>query len=138
MNTVTNNQLSIGDIRIGNRFKIELAGGTYECFVKQIFVNEVEVVISKIMIPTTVSIHKLKPIELTDENPVFKSVFERGMDSSIQKKYYYNDDDEITFSFPLKEGYEKKGFYYYGHWFPCDYLHELQNLFYITLKKNLI
>lgn len=135
MNTVTNNQISIGDIRIGNRFKIELSGTSYDCFVKQIFVNEVEVVISKIMIPTTVSIHKLKPVRITPEL-LLSCDFEELQKNSEKHKFQHKLED---CGYDFNESYpENSGFRYYGHWFPCTYFHELQNLFYITQKKNLI
>lgn len=136
MNTVTNNQISIGDIRIGNRFKIELSGTSYDCFVKQIFVNEVEVVISKIMIPTTVSIHKLKPVRITPEL-LLSCDFEELYNSKIRTKFQLKENSDVVYEF-INEHFGSGGFLLKGTWFPCDYIHELQNLFYITQKKNLI
>lgn len=146
MSTADKIALTNLDVRIGNlfehQFRIDLR--SQKCCVVSIIGTDAHIFyISRPDKYFVVAISSLSPIVITPDF-LRKNGFVESYTSPIRQRFsFVNSKHDFTLDFLKSEddidGEYKNvnGIRFNGTWFPCDYIHELQNLMYTLLKHKL-
>lgn len=136
--------IQLSQYRIGNiiDFHYEQKGDPYPAEITQIFYAGVEVTnqrfesVSQAWVEYLINDVDIAPIRIND-NWLIALGFENNYSSKYRTKYDHKINLFIGYDFSHDDDIGMEGFRFYGHYIRCEYVHQLQNLYFALTQNEL-